>query len=90
VSEWALPDAPLLNVMFDGISDAVDHQVERLVADKDAYFRFQPKLTDVNDDLDDASRENTRALKLQATRLLEEREEREKLERLERVLRPAG
>ncbi|MDP9400136.1 MAG: patatin, partial [Actinomycetota bacterium] len=79
VREWALPAAPLLGVIFDGVSDTVDHQVAHLLPEG-AYFRFQVSLTTANDDLDDASAENLRALRLEAARLLDERGE--ELERL--------
>lgn len=79
VREWALPAAPLLGVIFDGVSDTVDHQVAHLLP-AGAYFRFQVSLATANDDLDDASAENLRALRLEAARLLDERGE--ELERL--------
>ena len=83
VREWALPGAPLLGVIFDGVSDAVDHQVAHLLP-AGAYFRFQVSLATANDDLDDASADNLRALRVEAARLLEE--QGGELERLVAVL----
>jgi uncharacterized protein len=71
--EWIWPHTPILSVMFDGMSDTVDYQLNQ-VLDEDLYFRFQPTLDVAKDDMDDASAENLRALKLQATRLLGDRE----------------
>ena len=57
--EWA---RPLLDVVFDGISDAVDHQLRNLLADE-RYWRLQVELTAASDDLDDASADNLRRLR---------------------------
>ena len=85
--EWALPVTPLLGVIFDGISDTVDHQVAHLVPEA-AYFRFQVSHASANDDLDDASEGNLRTLRLEAARLLDERAD--ELERLVAVLGARG
>jgi uncharacterized protein len=79
--EWIWPHTPILSVMFDGMSDAVDYQLNQVVTDGH-YFRFQPKLDLAKDDMDDASPENLRALKLQATTLLADREEAARFERM--------
>ncbi len=81
VREWIWPHTPLLSVMFDGMSDTVDYQLTQLL-DERLYFRFQPKLDLASDDMDDASADNLRALKLQATRLLAERSEAQRFERM--------
>ena len=60
--QWA---QPIIGVIFDGVSDTVDYQLEQLLP-ATRYFRFQTRLNEGNDDLDDASRTNIRALKLQA------------------------
>lgn len=63
---WA---QPLLGVVFDGVSDTVDHQLGELLQPKEGkrrYWRFQRRLDEGNDDLDDASRTNVRVLKLLA------------------------
>lgn len=69
---WA---QPLLNVVFDGVSDTVDYQVDLILnradEDKKRYHRLQLKLDKGNDDMDDASRTNLWALKLLATDLIE-------------------
>lgn len=84
--EWIWPHTPLLGVMFDGMSDAVDYQLAHLLGD-DRLFRFQTKLDLANDDMDDASPENLRALRLQATTMLGDREVAARFERLCELLR---
>ena len=79
--EWIWPHTPILNVMFDGMSDTVDYQLNQVV-DDGFYFRFQPTLDMAKDEMDDASATNLRALKLQATRLLGEREVAARFERM--------
>jgi uncharacterized protein len=79
--EWIWPHTPILSVMFDGMSDSVDYQLNQ-VLDERLYFRFQPKLDLAKDDLDDASPDNLRALKLQATRLLADPDEAARFERM--------
>ncbi len=71
---WA---RPLLNVIFDGVSDTVDYQLrQELESD---YFRFQVDLRPrpgeedaPNDDMDDASRDNLRRLRGRAEEMLED------------------
>jgi alpha-galactosidase len=67
--EWA---RPLIDVVFDGASDVVDYQLTQVLGPQH-FFRFQTELTAASDDLDDASAENLRALRLTGERLLEER-----------------
>jgi patatin-like phospholipase/acyl hydrolase len=70
---WA---RPILDVVFDGVSDTVDHQVRqvcRSTEEVQRYFRFQPRLDIGKDDLDDASATNIHALKLQATQMVNDR-----------------
>ncbi len=69
--EWA---RPVLDVVFDGVSDTVDFQARQLIGDN--YFRFQGVLDEGSDDLDDASPGNLRVLQLHAQRLLAESEGR--------------
>ena len=64
--EWALP---ILSVVFDGVSDAVDYQLRQILGDN--FFRFQIRLEHANDDMDDASRRNLEALQREAERLIE-------------------
>jgi predicted acylesterase/phospholipase RssA len=66
--QWA---RPILDVVFDGSADAVDSVLERLI--DGAYFRFQTRLDEASDDLDDASPENLAALRREAEQLIAER-----------------
>jgi uncharacterized protein len=75
LARWA---QPILGVVFDGVSDTVDYQLQQLCNDArasvDAYTRYQVTLTEGNDDMDDASRTNIAALKRLAGRLIEEKD----------------
>jgi uncharacterized protein len=62
---WA---RPLLDVVFDGVSDAVDYQLQQILGER--FFRFQTDLAMANGDLGDASPANIDALKGEAERLL--------------------
>jgi uncharacterized protein len=68
LAEWA---RPILEVVFDGISDAVDYQLRYALGD-DRYHRLQVELRGASDDLDDASEENLRALRERAEELIAE------------------
>ena len=61
VDDWGLVEwaRPILDVVFDGVSDAVDYQL-RHVLGEERYWRLQVELTRASDDLDDASPENLR------------------------------
>jgi patatin-like phospholipase/acyl hydrolase len=63
--EWA---RPVIDVVFDGGQDAVDFQLEILLADR--YVRLQTRLDEARDDLDDASKENLARLRREAERLI--------------------
>ncbi len=79
--EWA---RPIIDVVFDGIADAVDEQLTALVDDR--YVRFQTPLDEASDDLDDASAENLSALRREAERLIAARDD--EIDRVcERLLR---
>ena len=70
LAKWAIP---ILDVVFDGVSDTVDHQMKVLCREHEGdprYFRFQTKLTNMTDDLDNASPENIAALKRKAQELI--------------------
>jgi patatin-like phospholipase/acyl hydrolase len=69
--EWA---RPLLDVVFDGISDAVDYQLRHALR-QGRYWRFQVELTRASDELDDASEENIRRLRAHAEELIAARSE---------------
>jgi uncharacterized protein len=64
--QWALP---ILNVVFDGVSAAVDYQLRQILEER--YFRFQTALDTANDDMDDASPANLMALKMEAKRIIQ-------------------
>jgi patatin-like phospholipase/acyl hydrolase len=81
---WA---PPLFDVVLDGVSDATNYQLGRVLGDR--YHRFQTELCHGQDDLDDASEDNIESLKLEADELL--RREGERLDRVCKALAaPAG
>lgn len=65
VGQWAIP---VLGVIFDGVSDAVDYQLRSLVRER--YFRFQTMLDIASDDMDNASQANLLALRAEAQQIL--------------------
>lgn len=69
---WA---RPILDVVFDGVADATDHHLGRLLG-PDRYYRLQTTLDEASDDLDDASEENLARLKQEAAELIARNEER--------------
>jgi len=72
LAKWA---QPVLNVVFDGVSDTVHYQLQSLLtkgAQSGRYLRVQVDLTDANDDMDDASERNLRDLKVVAEKLIAE------------------
>jgi len=66
LAEWA---RPVLDVVFDGISDAVDYQLRHVLGDS-RYWRFQVELTKASEDLDDARPENIAGLRAHAEELI--------------------
>lgn len=68
---------PILNIVLDGQSEAVGSQLDQLLPDADndpkQYYRFQPRLTKGNDDIDDPSPENIQQLEERANGLIEAR-----------------
>jgi patatin-like phospholipase/acyl hydrolase len=76
VDDWGLVEwaRPILDVVFDGISDAVDYQL-RHVLGEERYWRLQVELTRASDDLDDATPENLAELRRHAEELIVERSE---------------
>ena len=61
-ASWA---RPILDVVFDGISDTVDFQLRQLLPNVNGglrYYRFQTELVGASDSMDDASPENLAAL----------------------------
>jgi hypothetical protein len=67
--EWA---RPIIDVVFDGISDTVDYQLRHLLGE--GYTRLQCRLDDASDALDDASAGNLRRLVAQAQALVAEQD----------------
>ncbi|HET6551275.1 MAG TPA: patatin-like phospholipase family protein [Solirubrobacter sp.] len=63
--QWA---EPIIDVVFDGASDAVEAQLSKLAGNH--YIRLQTRLDEASDDLDDASPENLAALRREAERLI--------------------
>jgi patatin-like phospholipase/acyl hydrolase len=74
IKDWGLAKwaRPILDVVFDGVSDAVNYQLERLLS-PDRYLRLQVELTLASDDLDDASEDNLARLRRQAEELIRAR-----------------
>jgi patatin-like phospholipase/acyl hydrolase len=69
VAMWA---RPILDVVFDGVSEAVNYQLERVLG-AGRYWRLQVELTAASDDLDDASEANLANLRAQAEELIRAR-----------------
>jgi patatin-like phospholipase/acyl hydrolase len=71
IKDWGLAAwaRPILDVVFDGISDAVDYQLRHALGEQ-RYHRLQVELEGASDDLDDASPENLRALRGRAEELI--------------------
>ncbi len=63
VVRWA---RPILNCVFDGVSDTVDYQLSRILKGRDHYYRLQVELKEGNDELDNTSIKNIRVLQLLA------------------------
>jgi uncharacterized protein len=68
VAKWA---RPILEVVFDGVSDAVDYQLDHVLGG-DRYWRLQTELTLASDDLDDASEDNLAKLRGHAEDMIRE------------------
>jgi patatin-like phospholipase/acyl hydrolase len=66
--EWA---RPIVDVVLDGSSDAVDDQLDQLLGAR--HLRLQAELTAASDDLDDARPENIAALEATGRALVRER-----------------
>jgi uncharacterized protein len=72
IAHWA---KPILDVVFDGVSDTVDHQMKVLCrAGRDGperYYRFQTELDRGSDDMDDVTQANLAALEQKARDVIE-------------------
>jgi patatin-like phospholipase/acyl hydrolase len=64
-AEWVIP---LLNCMFDGVSDAVNYQMAHMLGDD--FVRFQTSLSVASDDMDNATQGNIQNLKSEARKLI--------------------
>ena len=71
IKDWGLAKwaRPILDVVFDGVSDAVNYQLERVLTGE-RYWRLQVELTLASDNLDDAGADNLRKLRRQAEELI--------------------
>ncbi len=65
---------PLMDIIFDGVSDAADYQLNLILEDN--FYRFQTRLDIASDDMDNASRANIEALKVQAAQIISKQENR--------------
>ena len=61
---------PMLDCMFDGVSDAADYQMGYFIGDR--FFRFQVRLDNASDDMDDVSKKNIQLLVEEGERLVKE------------------
>jgi patatin-like phospholipase/acyl hydrolase len=76
LAQWA---QPILDVVFDGVSDTVDHQLKMLCVETEGierYYRFQAELDEASDDLDETDEANIARLKQQARRIIAAEDER--------------
>jgi patatin-like phospholipase/acyl hydrolase len=69
VAQWI---KPLIDIMMDGNSDTVDYQLQQIIAadDDSEYYRLQAKLTKESSEMDNATKENIRKLKIIAQEVL--------------------
>jgi uncharacterized protein len=74
IKDWGLARwaRPILDVVFDGVSDAVNYQLKRVLPE-DRYWRFQVELTLASDHLDDATEGNLAKLRGHAEELIQAR-----------------
>ena len=76
----------MIDIVFDGVSDAVDFQIRHLIESappsirkEPLYYRFQGRLRDEESAIDDTNRENIRALKIVANSIVEDPEKERSL-----------
>ena len=60
---------PVIDIMMDGVADAVDYQLKQMLAPTQ-YYRFNIYLREAVDDMDAANRANISALKREAERII--------------------
>ncbi len=82
--DWVSPlhGVPMLSFMNDGQSEATAHTLKNLP--RIDYYRFNADLTDVSEDMDDASPDNMKQIEKMARRMI--RENSAELHRLAKVL----
>jgi patatin-like phospholipase/acyl hydrolase len=72
LAHWA---KPILDVVFDGVSDTIDHQMTVLCQESETgdprYYRFQTELDIGSDDMDNVTKTNLAALEQKAHELIE-------------------
>ncbi|MBN1603840.1 MAG: patatin-like phospholipase family protein [Chitinispirillaceae bacterium] len=63
LANWA---QPILDIVFDGVSDTVDYQLHQILKYKSpkSYYRFQVVLPPQTENMDDTSHDNIRTIKL--------------------------
>ena len=66
--QWA---QPLFGISFDGTSSIVNYQLQQLLPE-DRYYRFQAKLNESNEAMDDNSSTNLRSLELLGQSIVED------------------
>lgn len=68
---------PLINIVMDGQSEAIGCQLDQFLPDAESdpkqYYRFQVRLTEGNDNIDDPSADNIKKLEQRAKLLIETR-----------------
>ncbi|MDZ7772997.1 MAG: patatin-like phospholipase family protein [Balneolaceae bacterium] len=69
VAGWA---TPILDVVFDGVADTIDFQL-RQVLPENRYYRYQVRLNEGNEGMDNTRKANLRELQLLAEGLIGER-----------------
>ena len=73
IVKWA---KPVLDIVFDGVSDTIDYQLRQLLP-ADRYYRFQVSLDILgSDDMDDTSEQNLHELRTIAEELINREGER--------------
>lgn len=81
IAGWA---KPILDIVFDGVSNTVDYQLRNLLST--SYYRFQTSLDPQSETMDNVSPDNLRALRVTAGNLIRNR--RRDLETLAALLKP--
>ena len=69
---------PILSIVFGAVSNTVDHQLRQLLPPKNGarrYYRFQARLTEASEDMDDASPTNLRLIRLLGESIIAEHRE---------------